>query len=1181
MKHTLIISLWLALSPAVTTEAMAQRAEKPKIETELGLKAQTFVEGYASDNGVGHFTYHSVVGPTDPSLLVRSTSAPIEWQSAVIPKTSKGSYAEFLWVASADAGGATPEFYLHINGQKRFTIVQGEPKSWTLQGADGATLSYFHVTTDGAGDSHGYMLLKIPTKWAELGKPVDFKIEGSGKGGNAWLMVYRNSGICHFLYSKSQKEIWANIELADNGITIATSPLLAQKNIEITIGKQTLRANIDGKGAAHVALPSTATPSGPWRLTLPNGQHFQGEHFGQSERFYALSNDGTVKHIDATKEKDGWKASMRSTYQPEMVQQVKALSSSRISKGTIYLMNSSHQDIAWMDTPEKCIIERDTMLITPMIQKGLKSDRFSFDIEDGLMVKEYLTRHPQKKDELLALIDQNKLGVGATYAQPYEEMYSGEALARQFYLGKRWLSKTLNGYNADSYWNMDVPGRTLQMPQLMAKAGVPNLIISRQKNGVYRWKAPDGSSVLTFSLANYNQDYSGLNRDFFGAAMHIAKSSLFWEKGYNDVDASKAIIPILSDKDMSEVKDYSSIITQWQLIKFMENDGQLEPINLPSIRLTTTGEFMKAIACNSTALETIQGERPDLWLYIHGPSHHKAISASRDGDRMIVNAEKFSVFDALSKGTFAQYPQKELEEAWEAKIYPDHGWGGKNGDITDAVFESKYMEALHQSEALTNRAIQSIASRIKTQKKGIPVVLFNGLSWQRTAPVTINLSFDDNAMSGFVVKDAKGKELPAQLLEVSYYPSGSVSKASVEVLAEVPAMGYTTCYITPANKQAATIPAQAKRTIETDHYRMELGNGGVKSLVDKASGQELLNAKSFLGAEIFTLQSVGNGAGEFVQVQQPTMEGFDKVSSHQPQWQLVADGPLFTELTMRQPIKHAVAQLSMKVYKHHPRIDFNAGILSWEGVLYREFRMSFPLADTFKQVAYEVPFGVLRVGQDELKGAAGGDAGGKSYDTPCDEIHPRGIASWIGAYNDKLSVVISSSVAVADYKDLHNKDQVNLQPILLASRQSCHWEGNPYLQTGDHRFSFSLTTSGDGLEAANRAGIANNEPILVAVNPDKAALTNLSETMSFMSVSGTTAIVSAVKKAEEGNEVVVRLYSPTGNASEVKLGCFKPIASAVKTNLLEEPTSPIPVLQQSAAIKVDGYGIETIKLKLR
>jgi alpha-mannosidase len=135
-------------------------------------------------------------------------------------------------------------------------------------------------------------------------------------------------------------------------------------------------------------------------------------------------------------------------------------------------------------------------------------------------------------------------------------------------------------------------------------------------------------------------------------------------------------------------------------------------------------------------------------------------------------------------------------------------------------------------------------------------------------------------------------------------------------------------------------------------------------------------------------------------------------------------------------------------------------LLNWEGVLYREFRMALPLNMTDGQVAYEVPFGVVEVGKDEIEGAAG-----ERYKTPCKDVHPRGIENWIGASNADFGVTMSSSVAVADWIDPTDnpvKNQI-LQPILIASRLSCHHgkEMNT-LQTGNHYFKFSVTSHKPG-----------------------------------------------------------------------------------------------------------------------
>ena len=38
----------------------------------------------------------------------------------------------------------------------------------------------------------------------------------------------------------------------------------------------------------------------------------------------------------------------------------------------------------------------------------------------------------------------------------------------------------------------------------------------------------------------------------------------------------------------------------------------------------------------------------------------------------------------------------------------------------------------------------------------------------------------------------------------------------------------------------------------------------------------MIDASKFTLGEVFTMQSVGNGAGEFSDIQQPSMEGYDK-----------------------------------------------------------------------------------------------------------------------------------------------------------------------------------------------------------------------------------------------------------------------------------------------------------------
>ena len=118
-----------------------------------------------------------------------------------------------------------------------------------------------------------------------------------------------------------------------------------------------------------------------------------------------------------------------------------------------------------------CIAGPGYTLVDTILKRLGEDPTFKMDIEQTSILKEYIHRHPDTYPLFVKYMKEGRICVGGTFIQPYEEMYSGESLARQFYLGTRWLKKNFNGYQTSSYFNVDVPGRTLQMPQIMSKGG--------------------------------------------------------------------------------------------------------------------------------------------------------------------------------------------------------------------------------------------------------------------------------------------------------------------------------------------------------------------------------------------------------------------------------------------------------------------------------------------------------------------------------------------------------------------------------------------------------------------------------------------------------------------------------------------------------------------------------------
>jgi len=853
------------------------------------------------------------------------------------------------------------------------------------------------------------------------------------------------------------------------------------------------------------------------------------------------------------------------------------LSKSQLATGEIYLFTTTHQDIAWLEQPEACIINRDTLWLTPFLDRLEKEPDFKMDIEQTSSLMEYIHRHPDKKDRIEKYMKEGRICVGANYMQPYEEMYSGESLARQFYLGNRWLKKNFGGYKALSYFNVDVPGRTLQMPQIIAKAGVENMIISRHERGLFKWEAPDGSKVRVYTPGHYIYFYDVLGKNDTAAIGELAKESILWYTQFNNVANAKTVMPAMLNYEFSwdqrPVENCGQFVAKWNSIRYIQAEGKKKiSVKLPKFRYATADDFFLALDQSTTGLSSIVGERPDVWLYIHGPSHQQAITASRKGDILLPAAEKIASFNALINGNFMFYPDRRLYRAWEAKIYPDHGWGGKNGEITDNTFLRKYEFALAEADAILHEGLNALASQVQTKTSGgMPVVVFNTLSWQRDDPVTVPVRLERGFAKAVTIKDASNNVIPCQLSNINFHEDGTIHTADLHFVANrVPSLGFSTFYLDVKTNSTTTAPAVNGNNFENRFYRIELTDGGIKQIVDKELNVQLLDVSKFLGGEIITMQSEGNGAGEFDRIQQPGMENFDKVSNHSPRWTVKENGDVYTSFFYRSKIRNAVVEQTVTIYHQTKKIDFDVAILNWEGILYREYRMMLPVNIVNGDVAYETPFGVLQVGKDEMPGAAG-----ERYYVENKDQRPRGIGNWIGVSGKDFGITVSSSVAVADYQDptVHPVDNTILQPILFASRKSCHWEGNEYLQIGDHYFHFSLTSHAPGWKQGCRFGQMANEKLLAVFAPKAYKDAALPQSFSFFDIQNANVVVSTIKKCEDDESLIIRLYNTGGHPETIKFSTKYIPKEIIHVNLIEEE------LRKVNEICLGKYAIETFKLK--
>ena len=170
--------------------------------------------------------------------------------------------------------------------------------------------------------------------------------------------------------------------------------------------------------------------------------------------------------------------------------------SDKLKDGFIGVMPSSHQDIAWEDTPANCDLIREKIFLNAL-KLMEENSQYRYMIEDCYIARKFLELNPGSEIKSGKSFGQAaQLEIGATYTMPNESLFSGEVLARQFYFGQRWLQDTF-GHTSVLSSNVDLPGESIQYPQLADKAGVQLRILDKNKPfRLFKWESPDGSQVV-------------------------------------------------------------------------------------------------------------------------------------------------------------------------------------------------------------------------------------------------------------------------------------------------------------------------------------------------------------------------------------------------------------------------------------------------------------------------------------------------------------------------------------------------------------------------------------------------------------------------------------------------------------------------------------------------------------
>ncbi len=208
----------------------------------------------------------------------------------------------------------------------------------------------------------------------------------------------------------------------------------------------------------------------------------------------------------------------------------------------------------------------------------------------SVLLEDYLAVRPARRDELVRGIAEGRLAVGPWYVQPDSLLPSGEAHVRNLLHGRRAAASfgpvSRIGYVPDSF------GHPAQLPQLFAGFGITAFVHWRGSGNeidrigtAYRWVAPDGSAVTATVLRDGYFDAACLPRDVEEAARRLAEVVARREDGDAPVLLLNGFDHMLPDGHAGAVAEALARLTGIPVDRGLLDDGVAPPReDLPEVR---------------------------------------------------------------------------------------------------------------------------------------------------------------------------------------------------------------------------------------------------------------------------------------------------------------------------------------------------------------------------------------------------------------------------------------------------------------------------------------------------------------------------------------------------------------------------------------------------------------------
>ncbi len=813
----------------------------------------------------------------------------------------------------------------------------------------------------------------------------------------------------------------------------------------------------------------------------------------------------------------------------------------KFEEATCWAVGHTHIDVAWLwrlrQSREKACRSFSTVL---KLMEEYPEYKF---MSSQAQLYEYVKEdYPEVFEEIKKRVKEGRWEAeGSMWVEADTNVASGEALVRQFLVGKRFFRDEF-GVDNKIMWLPDVFGYSAAIPQLIKKSGMEYFMTTKISWNEYnkfpydtfKWRGIDGTEVLSHfppschatvnERANWQTTYNSKLRPLYVLGGY---------KRYSQKDLSKDFLMSYGFGDGGG----GPTIEMLEYGRRMEKGIQGCPVVKQSTSLDFFRDLDKKVSGNKR-LPTWCGE---LYLEFHRgtlTSQARNKKYNRKSECLYHDVETLCAI--ANKETGLAYPREELLKNWKTILLNQFHDILPGSSIAQVYEDSKedYERVLKAGCQMAGEAQSALLSKINLKEDSI--VVFNTTGFKRHDAVISESPCHEE----FALFDKNGNEIAYQ----------KTFDGKIVFIADVPSKGYSAYTVKKATPSKFDFVNVTDKKATTPYFDVEFNEEyNISKLIHKQTGRSVAPDGDTVGKVIAYQDRPHNHEAWDIKCY------FDEVSWNLDfkEAEIIELGAVRAVYKVDRIFRDSTFTEYYCIYNDLQRID-----VDYEADWHEDhvvLKADYPVDVNTTRATFDIQFGNI-------------ERSTTTNTTWEFAQFEESMHKWADLSDNSFGLsVINDCKYGCDVKNGH------IRPTLFR----CATHPNHIQDREHHSFSFSIYPHAKRANDSDvvKEGYNVNFPLYAI--PAKAQAGALDSEYSLVSCDKENVVIETVKVAEDSDNIIVRAYETWNSKTPVTLTFCNEIASATECNLMEEEDEAVEFGGNTLTATFKPFEIKTFKVKMK